>query len=40
MHALDLHEHRRNNAAFGLSPADAPETENTFLTGLAGNWCY
>lgn len=28
MHALDLHEHRRNDAAFGLSPADAPETEN------------
>lgn len=31
MHALDLHEHRRNDAAFGLSPADALETEKLFL---------
>lgn len=31
MHALDLREHRRNDAAFGLSPADAPETEKLFL---------
>ncbi len=32
MHALDLHEHRRNDAAFGLSPADARETEKLFLS--------
>lgn len=31
MHALDLREHRRNDAAFGLSPADALKTEKLFL---------